>query len=170
MITVTSVGLGAARPDQIESARALLIDADTEFVPPLCWRADTLTLRTTAKRSPTADPYLRAMTNERWLLAGAPAEIVGLLSFRSDRVTAHVTTLIVSRRWRRRGVARRLYNMLFERGVESGWELITTRTWSTNYSHLNLLQGLCFRRTESVHEERAAGVHTYAFAHELEMR
>jgi GNAT superfamily N-acetyltransferase len=155
----------------------LLTEADQEFVPALSSRADTRTLSMTPDPSAGTTAYADAMAKEQWFVAVRNDQVVGVLSFLSPSGAAgggcgpaYVTTIVVARSERRHGIGIRLYDALEEFALSEGLTALETRTWSTNRSHLNLLNDRGFVETQRVADERAVGVDTVQLVKHLRSR
>ena len=171
--TDTRVRPAAAR-DHADALRRLLADADDEFVPPLSARRDTLEARLGPERAQAAgiDRYLAAVLEQQLLIAQDVTGVVGLLSYRPGHVVtvdghdpvgpaAYVSTIVVAPRARRRGLARALYEALFDEARhEVGGGAVATRTWAGNESHLTLLAHLGFVELIRLPDDRGPGVDT----------
>jgi ribosomal protein S18 acetylase RimI-like enzyme len=161
-----------AQPQLVGSVRHLLATVDREFVPPLSSRSDTVSMESPASK-PGLDAYLEAMREELWLLAQRGGAVVGLLSFRhalANRPLAayapslYATTLAVAPAARRTGVARTLYDALERQALERRVPYVTTRTWSTNTSHLRLLDERGFVVVDRTPDDRGGGIGTLYLA------
>lgn len=173
MITVLPVRGMDAATDLGRGVQALLTAVDDEFVPPLSRRADTDSLE---PARPTSVPvaYFHAMRAERWLVAMDGGEVAGILSFRiaANQLAPcpawssswYVTTVAVSPGKRRRGVGTAMYNALHRLARERRARGVITRTWTSNSSHLALLEAQGFREIVRVPDARAAGEGTVYLA------
>lgn len=145
-----------------------------EFVPPLTSREGT-TQSELCERAPKATApggYLKKMLQQDLILCRYEDHTAGFLSFRSDHQDRRyadlcpclcVSTVAVGHRDRRRGIARALYQELFDLPAPMHpW--IVLRTWSTNNSHLELLDRLGFSTILHLEDDRAAGVDTLYLA------
>ena len=139
-------------PHWLEELWRLLCLYDRDFVPPLSQRENTY--QQTLTGGPAEDgphAYFQALREQSFLLAAEGDALLGFFSFRRDylppsiahlrearRLPLYVTTIVVDAPVRRRGLAARFYRTL--PAQFSGPLLISTRTWSGNYSHLHLLE------------------------------
>lgn len=158
--------------------KRLLIAADDEFVPPLSAREGT-TQRDGLDDSSSAsevdisaaiEPYHSACLDQHLIACHDAGELYGFMSFRQGYTTTelgeyqpsnYISTIIVAPDHRRRGIARQLYETVLHElpsGVESPY--ITTRTWSSNDSHLSLLDELGFEKIHTIPNDRGPGVDT----------
>jgi ribosomal protein S18 acetylase RimI-like enzyme len=116
--------------------------------------------------------YLASVLGQHAILALSAGTVVGLISFRAAHSEPllrdwspcdYVSTVIVVPELRRRGIARSLYTRLLGRtGMRSPY--VATRTWSTNYIHLNLLVELRFARVAYLPDHRGPGIATVYYA------
>jgi ribosomal protein S18 acetylase RimI-like enzyme len=117
--------------------------------------------------------YFEEILKEHVVLAYIDDKVVGMMTyvprFNSSTLAAwspctYIDTVGVIPGWRRRGVARAMYQALFE--VESVKALphVALRTWSTNLSHMSLLDKLGFEEVDRHLDERAPGVDTVYYA------
>lgn len=172
MITTLLVSSpSAARGALHEGVWALLRDVDDEFVPRLSSRSDTVS--TVPSVDTTLAAYVDALRMESWIVASDSAGVVGVVSFVSGYCqpplerwapSAYVTTVAVTGARRRQGVATAMYEKLIIGAREAGLPWVTTRTWSTNTSHLGLLRQLGFREVMRMSADREPGVDTVYLA------
>jgi len=177
---VTTVRL--IRPGQYAgvatSVWELLQAVDGEFVPPLSGRDSTTTKSLQGQRSvsgPTA--YFEALLQQHALLALDGDRVVALMSFRVGEREAqlgecvpatYISTVAVLPEARRRGLARRLYAEVMRLPSELASPCLGTRTWSTNDTHLPLLEALGFHEVTRLTDHRGPGVDTVYFARALD--
>ena len=159
-----------------EALWQLLVAADNEFVPSLSSRGDTTTKRLVTDTSSSRDGPRRYFndTLSQWIIFGLTNQrVVGMMSFiphyNADILgnwspCSYLSTLIVDKSYRRRGVARHLYGFLIEHSRKIGDVAVGTRTWSTNVGHLAILDDLGFIPAKTIPDHRAPGVDTIYFA------
>lgn len=168
----TVVLVDPAQPGDVqEGVQSLLRQVDREFCPPLSSRPDTSALSGSPAQEPSA--YVEAMKRESWLLAVEQGCVVGILSFvlhQEDRElpqctpALHATTVAVAPRRRRAGIATLLYDALADQARRRGVPYLTTRTWTTNGSHIGVLAHRGFVEVARQPGERAPGVGSVYFA------
>ena len=154
--------------------RRLLELADEEFVPPLSARTGTDQrdgLDDSAGDS--LDAYLDAALDHTYILARVDGEVVGGLSFHDGYEipelegylpSNYVSTVIVHPDHRRHGYARGLWKRMLRGLPDSCREpYVTTRTWSTNDSHVALLMELGFEEVTRIPDDRGPGLDTVYF-------
>ena len=151
----------------------MLAAVSNDFVPPIDLRSSTTQAVLTDTAPGVEGSYLADLGRQANLLAHADGgRLVGLLSFASPFVDArfeicgectYVTTVAVSRGYRRQGIARVLYEALF--GLpEARSRSILLRTWSGNAEHLKLLHSLGFGQLARLTDDRGPGVDTLYLA------
>lgn len=155
--------------------RELLAVVDDEFVPPLSRRTDTISTEAVARPSDSAPvAYLETMLEESWLIAVDGDDVCGLLSFRTGHGGAglpgcspslYATTVAVAPAVRRARVGTALYDALERRARELRVPYLTTRTWTTNTSHLDLLRARGFWSVAELPDHRDSGVGTVYLAY-----
>lgn len=151
--------------------------AKDEFIPPLNRRSGTMDLLSPASElMPEAGPvaYFSQLRDQSLLLASADQSPVGFMSIREespvDRIpgcpTGHyISTIIVDPQHRGKGVCRGMYEELFR--LRSAGRLsnapFITRTWSTNASHIPLLNQLNFSCVYKLADDRGPHIDTWYF-------
>lgn len=165
-----------ADPSVARGVRRLLATVDEEFVPALSARSDTMsTVPVAALTHGALGNYLDSMRAESWLVALDGNEVIGLLSFRTKHdesllrawsPSLHATTLGVQPSLRRAGVATHLYDALERLAGEFCLPYLTTRTWTTNASHLGLLRSRGFKSVAQLSHHRSDGIGTVYLAYD----
>jgi ribosomal protein S18 acetylase RimI-like enzyme len=171
---VVTYELRANGHGEAAAIRRLLELADEEFVPPLSARSGTDQrdgLDDSAGDS--LDAYLDAALDHTYILARVEGEVAGVLSFHDGYEipelegylpSNYVSTVIVHPDHRRNGYARGLWNRMLQDLPESRREpFVTTRTWSTNDSHVELLAELGFEEVTRIPDDRGPGIDTVYF-------
>ena len=154
----------------------LLAAHDRDFVPPLSQRADTC--QQTLTGGPAEDgpwAYYQVLLEQSFLLAVEGQDLLGFYSFRRNYLPdpiahlgreglfpVYITTLVVDAPARRRGLATRFYETLPT--LFPGGLLVSTRTWSTNSSHLRLLEKLGFTLSLRIPDDRGPSVDTVYYS------
>jgi predicted acetyltransferase len=95
---------------------------------------------------------------------------VRLLSYIKDYVlsikdkqflTDYISTIVVARKSRNKGLTQKMYNKLFT----TRWgKIYSTRTWSTNDSNIHILKKFEFNLIESIKDDSGQGVDTVYYA------
>ncbi|NVE95781.1 GNAT family N-acetyltransferase [Altererythrobacter sp. JGD-16] len=147
----------------------ILVEVDQQFVPPLSSRestSDSTLIGTSSKLRPQS--YFATLIKQPILCALIGKRVVGFLSYKTEFTypntslyfDAYVSTIAVTQSARRRGIAKQLYQRLFERLKEDREIVIAVRTWSTNLDHIELLTSLGFRAIRTFSNDRGTGVDT----------
>lgn len=161
--------------------RRILELTEDEFHPPLSGREGTTqTADLNETRNDALDDYYDDLMDQRFVLTLEDDRVVGFLSFRQEYRTDvleayspsnYVSTVAVHPDERRQGYARRMYRTLLNDIPESVRSpCITTRTWSTNQSHLALLAELGFENVATLRNDRGEGIHTVYYVRKRESR
>jgi len=160
----------------------LLLGSDREFVPALSTRhgpSDTSLNQGDLAKALAPRDYFNEMAKQPILVGRVDGKIVGFLSFKTDylvpeiltSVDAYVSTLIVSPQCRGKKISLHLYESLFtNRRIQCNTSslCIATRTWSTNWSHLTILEKLGFACALSKKDARGQGIDTVIYTLSLE--
>lgn len=127
----------------------ILSRTEAEFIPPLHARNST-TQKDLSKvvfsddeKAANVQAYFQSMLSQQFILALEEEHVVGFLSFRKNDGVYYVSTIAVEPQRRNRGIARGLYEELFQ-SIGLG-ETYTTRTWESNQFHGRLLDSLGFK-------------------------
>ena len=154
------VGFG----DQILS---LLIASDAEFVPPLSARGSTTQQDLSAGGDGITAYYAQLMT-QKVMAAVEGDRLLAFVSYienyRTDVVTQlpniYLSTLVMRPEARGKGLTKQLYRQLFDT-YSAG--TVYTRTWSTNFAHLRILEQFGFRLIKTLKDHRGKGIDTVYF-------
>jgi len=164
-----------------EDVWGILKEVDAEFVPPLSSRNSPrdVTLYNSSKVVNDCEPtrYFKEMLKQRTIVVKINGKVAGFLSYRENYLVpeikearaAYVSTIAISRRYRGKGLAKSLYKFLIERVSQNpeNPHSISTRTWSTNQAHINLILNLGFCLVASVKDGRGKGIDTVVYALDL---
>lgn len=157
----------------------LIVEADTAFHPPLSARTPEqgLSVGEGAIVDPEPTAYWASIQGHALITAEDEAgRVLGMMSVARDKplealnltATAYLSTLIVAGAARGQGLARALYERLFD--LARTWAsapLVATRTWSTNAAHLPLIAKLGFEESLRLPDDRGAGIDTVYFSKPL---
>jgi ribosomal protein S18 acetylase RimI-like enzyme len=149
----------------------ILKKADKEFVPPLSMRNSTYQRKMNEvgeKGDEEPKAYFEMMENQKFILALYGRSVIGFLSFISDHQVQYpvsgtaekaeyITTIVVADGYRNMGITGKMYQKMFEL---SSHKKIITRTWSTNYVHIHILEILGFELAEKIVNDRGEGIAT----------
>ena len=155
---------------QLEQRKLELLveEVSDEFVPPLTTRSSTTQAALKSSSDSESSSYFDEMLMQHNLLLVESNLLLGFLSFRASHrdarlpqigVCIYVSTISVRPVVRGRGLARQLYQKLFEL-PETLPEWVLLRTWSTNMHHIRLLDNLGFKLLLTVPDDRDPGVDT----------
>ncbi|WP_027109255.1 GNAT family N-acetyltransferase [Lacticigenium naphthae] len=170
-------------PNSSDQIKELLFCCDEEFFPSLSSRTSSTqsTLAQNEGDQPNDGPltYFQAMIKQNFIIAVESEELVGFLSYidgyQNDVFEGHVlndtnmyvSTICVNKDYRGQRIAHRLYDALEEVITSSGEGYISTRTWSTNTSHLKILEKRSFDIIETLKDHRGKGIDTSYFLKEV---
>lgn len=151
----------------------LLIRYDKEFIPPLSSRVSTTQTKNLEGHSETVKgitEYYNAVLEQEFIIAEKTGELIGFLTFRHNYASKYlknfspsnyVTTVIVRREYRGKGIATNMYHeLLYNLPLRLKLSYVTTRTWSTNVYHNRLLEKLGFKKLSIIKDHRGRGIHT----------
>ena len=154
----------------IQAVWELVKRYDHEFIPPLSARESTSQSILTTQHGIEAEPvqYFEQLLKQEFLIALEKDKLLGFMSFNKHYVnddlqdqldTIYISTIIVDGDYRGKGITTRFYAALQE--LAKQWQKpITTRTWSTNHSHIHLLNKLQFKEIKRIKNGRGTGVDT----------
>lgn len=167
--------LAEAPGDVRDPVYALICEADDAFWPPLRARTPEQGLSVgdgaVLDDAPTA--YWASIQSHALITAcEETGRVLGMMSVARDKkldaldmiASAYLSTLIVAQSARGRGLARTLYERLFD--LARSWSetpCVATRTWSTNSAHLPLIAKLGFEERLRLKDDRGAGIDTVYF-------
>lgn len=152
----------------------MLCASDKEFVPPLSERNST-TQQTFSKKKTDErglTKYYKQLLQYEFVLAIDKEKVVGFIAFipnhllqikNKEIVCDYVTTIVVSSGFRGQGIARKMYNVLFENRKNKNF---ATRTWSTNHAHIHLLEKMGFELAALLPNNRGKGIDTVYYLKE----
>lgn len=156
----------------------LLILTNHEFYPPLSSRVSTTQEHFQSDISNhnsgrSISLYFQALLKQSFIIATVDDVLVGFLSYIKDHIVsdvnilgknAYVSTICIDPDYRRCGVASYFYDLL-EADTEN--QIVYTRTWSQNHSHINLLLKRKYEPILELVDDRASGINTVYYAKKL---
>lgn len=157
---------------KLENIWDLLCRYDQSFVPPLSARENTYQPNLIGDLPAKDEPrkYFEKLKQQSFLIALHQDRIVGFMSYRSyyvsqelkdDIDTTYITTIIVEEEQRGRGITTTFYKELLNQLDRTN--TFTTRTWSTNYDHIRILEKLGFEQVKRIEHARGQGIDTIYF-------
>ena len=149
----------------------MLQEADGDFVPPLSSRnsATQQTLTEAKTRSTGVQEYFLELQAQRFAVVCENGQVIAFVSWKEDYTceymeklpNIYISTLIVRSQARGKGVTTALYEKLFAHYKD---RYIFTRTWSTNFAHIRVLEKYGFSLLQTLPNHRGNGIDTVYFA------
>lgn len=177
MIALGRFGPGDLGAEDLDAVWRLLCRVDREFVPALSGRESTITKKLVGGgESAQPEAYFAAVRQQHAILAHLDDRLAGLMSFRvreeesllhAYSPATYISTVAVTPEARRMGIARAMYEHIARLPAEIASPFITTRTWSTNDTHIPLLVSLGYREVVRLPDHRGVGIDTVYYAHSL---
>ena len=115
--------------------------------------------------------YFEELKKKAFPLYAENGQVLGFLSFRPDYVAdvfqdqlpcAYVSTIVVRKDARRKGITSQLYEDLLS-GKYHKSDYVATRTWSENQGHISLLEKEGFDLMLCIPNDRGIGIDTVYF-------
>lgn len=150
----------------------LVVKADKEFIPNLSSRNDTTQTELNISKDVVSLPvsYYEKLISQKFIIATFNDAVVGFMAYIPDYslridekqiICLYISTIIVDPDFRRRGITRTFYNILKENYPDT---YIVTRTWSSNYSHIQLLESIGFNMIKVIKDDRGTGIDTLYYS------
>lgn len=168
-----------AAPEVASSVRRILLQCDSEFIPPLSSRNSTTQseLSGCVLEPSGIDEYFDGLKSQDLLVAEVDCEIAGFLSFRNGYqcpelggfVPAnYVTTVCVDPDARGKAICSEMYRFLIESlPREKELPFLAARTWGSNSEHIRILGKFGFSPVSRLKDHRGRGIDTVYFARRL---
>jgi RimJ/RimL family protein N-acetyltransferase len=157
-----------------ESIGGLIFDANHEFIPHLSYRRGSIGSSSLKNRKnlrgPGIEDYTQQMLSQKNILVfNKENEVVAFMSFRHDYEERsyllrfldegdkinYLTTLIVRKDYRGKGLMKTLYDYIEKKLPESVHaNIVATRTWVGNDSHIRYLEKNGYQVACTLHKER----------------
>ena len=150
----------------------LLVTCDKEFVPPLSTRNTTTQIgfdSTCIVSDKQPYQYWTNILNQKNILAIVGDNVVGIMSFKynyklsghfdtdiqKDAINNYVSTICINKNYRGNGIAGKLYDYI-ENNLPKKYksDYVSTRTWSTNINHINLLYKYSYKLIYTIENDR----------------
>lgn len=156
----------------------ILVEIDYEFIPPLSLRdSTTFSFDSSLKDTKIPKIYFDELIKQEIIICKdiATNDIVGFMSYKvnykivndvgKELTTFYVTTVGVTKGARGNGIANQFY-MYIESLLKNDpiTKIISTRTWSTNKSHIRILESRGYELFFEKKDDRGAGIHTVYYA------
>lgn len=150
----------------------ILVECDKEFVPPLSSRSDTKQADFNFIGIYDTDnkpmEYFKKITEQHNILTIEDGIVIAFMSFiynydrnelfnknNIDDINNYISTICVRKEFRRKGITGKMYEYIenaLPKDIAS--QYISTRTWSTNISHINLLKKRNYENTYTMKNDR----------------
>ncbi|QFT87224.1 hypothetical protein FIU87_00920 [Bacillus sp. THAF10] len=159
----------------------ILCEVDSEFFPPLSSRelsvkSQLLPRKVTTDVKPHA--YFEEMIKQDFIVAfnEDSEEVAGFMTFMHGyqceelanlkTKSNYVTTVCVPKSYRGNGITKEFYRYILDGNLPAHKQekFLTTRTWSTNHSHLSILHQFGFETVTKLDHHHGEGVDTLYFA------
>ncbi len=150
----------------------ILISCDKEFIPPLSTRNATTQTDFNSSSMVSYVPlyqYWIDILSQQNILAFVNDCLVGFMSFkynykignwfsakiRENDINNYISTICIYKNYRRLGIARKMYDYI-ENNLPKEYKsnYVSTRTWSTNISHIKLLYRCKFLLLHTIPNDR----------------
>ena len=153
--------------EQEELVYQICVKADTDFVPPLSARTDTIQKFRDIPNVPNSNGpkiFFEEIKKEQFIFIINNGRIEGFMSFIKDYemhagdeiiICDYITTIIIDSRNRNKGYTKKMYDMILNERKD---RTIGTRTWSTNHSHLHILDKLGFKLVHTDKDDRGVNI------------
>ena len=145
----------------------ICVKADTDFVPPLSARTDTIQKFKDIPNVPNSNGpkvFFEEIKKEQFIFIINDGKIEGFMSFIKDYelhlddeiiICDYITTIIIDSKNRNKGYTKKMYDVILNERKDRN---IGTRTWSTNHSHLHILDKLGFKLVRTDKDDRGKNI------------
>jgi len=158
----------------------ILKECDNEFFPPLSHRNQStqMNLQDDSGEISLEGPieYFNDMISQKFLIAKEKNKIIGFMTFIDDYkseiykdfikkdVNFYITTICVLKNHRGRGICGKFYDTIEKLALNNECKTyISTRTWSKNISHINILAKRGYKKIKTIDNDRGEGIDTIYF-------
>ena len=153
----------------------ILKKTNNDFVPPLTERVDSVHDITPEEQEKSDKnekneegpvKVFEDLKDNTFIFIIKNGKIEGFFSFRKDYalkineetiICDYIIGIIIDPNCRNRGYAKKMYNILLNERKEKN---IATRTWSTNYAHMHILDTLGFKLVQRILNNRGPNIDT----------
>lgn len=166
----------------------ILQEIDYEFIPPLSYRESTTDqFENEVLETEKPDLYFDGLLEQKIIVSKKKANniVTGFISYRPCYIVKgtaeesisnkeleiechYISTIGVSKGARGNGITRMFYKEIEREVTKSklnNW--VATRTWSTNITHIRILESLGYKKIIELKNDRGTGIHTVYFAKEI---
>lgn len=166
----------------------ILLEIDYEFIPPLSFRdSTTFSFDDETKDTSVPQQYFDALLEQQIIISKRKSNdsVTGFMSYKPSYIVKsekeystsgkplsleshYITTIGVTKGARGNGITRMFYKEIEKEVCKSKLNNhISTRTWSTNQTHIRILESLGYKKIIEIENDRGAGIHTVYFAKEV---
>ena len=149
----------------------LLCEVDSEFIPHLSNRnSSAFTFDSELINEDKPESYFEEIKLQKFILAFEEKKLLGFLTYKAKHETRiksdlilkgdYITTVAIGIKFRGKGIGLKMYLKMID--ISKG-KSIYTRTWSTNYNHIKILDKLDFSLSHLIKDERGLGIDTVYF-------
>ena len=147
----------------------LLKEYDNDFIPPLSKRSSTTQTKFNESNfSGDVKLYFEQMIKQNVLGIFEQNEFIGFISYRENYISKeiddtnlpniYVSTILIKKESRGRGIITKAYEKLTKNLFKK--HSVFTRTWSTNFSHIKVLDKNGFECFLIIKDDRGQGIDT----------
>ena len=166
-------------PGYLKAVWEILCECDNEFFPPLSVRRSTFqsALQHEENHEDLPYSYYEEIIKQPLILAlnKESGKTVGFMTFihnyscselKGFSPSNYISTICVRKSARNQGITRQFYKMIQSETIPSQFRMpfLSTRTWSTNSSHLHILETLGFVVSARLIDHRGQGIDTIYLA------
>ena len=166
-ISLKIISVEKLTEEQEQLVYQICVKADTDFVPPLSARTDTIQKFKDIPNVPNSNGpkiFFEEIKKEQFIFIINDGKIEGFMSFIKDYelhlddeiiICDYITTIIIDSKNRNKGYTKKMYDVILN---ERKGRNIGTRTWSTNHSHLHILDKLGFKLVRTDKDDRGKNI------------
>jgi 2,3-bisphosphoglycerate-dependent phosphoglycerate mutase len=166
-ISLKIISVEKLTEEQEQLVYQICVKADTDFVPPLSARTDTIQKFKDIPNVPNSNGpkvFFEEIKKEQFIFIINEGKIEGFMSFIKDYelhlddeiiICDYITTIIIDSKNRNKGYTKKMYDVILN---ERKGRNIGTRTWSTNHSHLHILDKLGFKLVRTDKDDRGINI------------
>ena len=149
--------------EEKEEIYRLVCIADKEFIPSLSSRIPCQLDFSISLEKENPDEYFKGLIKQKFILVKDNNQVIGFMSYIPDKKLdefsgIYVSTIIIDPKYRGQGIANKLYDIIISKN-----EPIFVRTWSTNKSHLKVLENKEFELVKTIPNDRGENIDTVYF-------